>query len=598
MASKHLRALVPRRPIVRILLLLVVAGAAIGIAGALFSGGETAARNPAIAETTPPPPGSAPATSPSPDEDTPDARSVVEEDSASDAVLSTTADDAAAPTTPDDSPTATTGTIDPPEPVDDAETSSSAAVSDDPPNNAPESGTDAGTGTAPVADAGDGTGTPEAAAPAETASPTNAAVDEPAASDAAAQLMERLQPLVAERNSSIPDYDRDYFAGWLDTDRDCVNTRHEILQAEAVGFSMNAEGCAVDSGEWFDPYTNRTFTDPRDLDVDHVVALADAWVSGAWEWADELLDRFSNDLGNLNAIAAGENRSKSAKGPAEYNPTAPAARCDYLVQYATVKIRWGLSITPQEIVDVLFQTVRVVLGFVGKPAADMIDSQHAVFGLQVFDQISPGETPGGIPVHHQQRVAAAFVNIVVLHAIEVEEPRFERIFVGERILPASWFPPSGHEFEDRCRERVDVSLGVCAGERDSQAGRVARNRWRANRGDKEAPCQQQPRDFHRRLRFAENERDDRRDTAVRDHDVVGLHRAPQSVGELQDAFPPPGRLVDDVKRYLGPRRRLMVAARSKRSAGGPCSRGSRPVPVTRPRSRPGSRRPCSAFRCE
>ena len=243
----------PRQPIVRILLLLVVAGAAIGIAGALFSGGETAARNPAIAETTPPPPGSAPATS----------------------------------------PTATTGTIDPPEPV-----------------------------------------------------------DEPAASDAAAQLMERLQPLVAERNSSIPDYDRDYFAGWLDTDRDCVNTRHEILQAEAVGFSMNAEGCAVDSGEWFDPYTNRTFTDPRDLDVDHVVALADAWVSGAWEWADELLDRFSNDLGNLNAIAAGENRSKSAKGPAEYNPTAPAARCDYLVQYATVKIRWGLSITPQDF-DVL-----------------------------------------------------------------------------------------------------------------------------------------------------------------------------------------------------------------------------------------------------
>ena len=352
MASKHLRALVPRRPIVRILLLLVVAGAAIGIAGALFSGGETAARNPAIAETTPPPPGSAPATSPSPNGDTPDARSVVEEDSANDAVLSTTADDAAAPTTPDDSPTATTGTIDPPEPVDDAETSSSAAVSDDPPNNAPESGTDAGTGKAPVADAGDGTGTPEATAPAETASPTSAAVDEPAASEAAAQLIEQLQPLVAERNSSIPDYDRDYFAGWLDTDRDCVNTRHEILQAEAVGFSMNAEGCAVDSGEWFDPYTNRTFTDPRDLDVDHVVALADAWVSGAWEWADELLDRFSNDLGNLNAIAAGENRSKSAKGPAEYNPTAPAARCDYLVQYATVKIRWELSITPQDF-DVL-----------------------------------------------------------------------------------------------------------------------------------------------------------------------------------------------------------------------------------------------------
>ncbi len=147
---------------------------------------------------------------------------------------------------------------------------------------------------------------------------------------------------------NVPDYDRDHFAGWLDSDGDCVNTRHEILQVEAVDFSMNAEGCAVASGEWFDPYTDRTYTNPRDLDVDHVVALADAWVSGAWAWADELLDRFSNDFGNLNAIAAGENRSKSARGPADYSPTAAGARCQYLVQYATVKINWQLSITPRD----------------------------------------------------------------------------------------------------------------------------------------------------------------------------------------------------------------------------------------------------------
>ena len=164
----------------------------------------------------------------------------------------------------------------------------------------------------------------------------------------------------------------DCFAGRLDSDGDCVNTRHEVLQAEAVDFSMNPNGCAVASGEWFDPYTDRTFTDPRDLDVDHVAALADAWVSGARKWAYELLDRFSNDLGNLNAIAAGENRSKSAKGPAENSPaapaarceylltragrrrapsgtaTAPAARCDYLVQYVSIKIRRALAITPQD----------------------------------------------------------------------------------------------------------------------------------------------------------------------------------------------------------------------------------------------------------
>lgn len=175
---------------------------------------------------------------------------------------------------------------------------------------------------------------------------------------------------MAEPDADIPDYDRDRFAGWRDTDGDCVNTRHEILQAEAVDYSMNAEGCAVAAGEWFDPYTDRTYTDPRDLDVDHVVALADAWVSGAWEWADEVLDRFSNDLGNLNAIAAGENRSKSASGPADYSPSAPGARCDYLVQYATVKIRWGLEITPGDFAV-------VAAGLEGCEVGSVPDTSHA-----------------------------------------------------------------------------------------------------------------------------------------------------------------------------------------------------------------------------
>ncbi|MXZ29986.1 MAG: DUF1524 domain-containing protein [Acidimicrobiia bacterium] len=188
---------------------------------------------------------------------------------------------------------------------------------------------------------------PENAAPAaEAAAPSRE--DGTPRAGSATLLVDQLRPLIAEPRADIPAYDRDHFAGWLDGDGDCVNTRHEVLQLEAAAFAMAQSGCSVASGEWFDPYTARTYTNPRDLDVDHVVALADAWVSGAYAWADELLDRFSNDLGNLNAIAAGENRSKSARGPADYTPSAPGARCDYLVQYATVKIRWQLSITPAD----------------------------------------------------------------------------------------------------------------------------------------------------------------------------------------------------------------------------------------------------------
>ena len=341
MASKLLRVLVPHRPAVRILLLLVVAGVAIGVAGALFSGGETAARDPVVTGTAPSPAGAVPAPGPSPEDDSPATAGLREEDaatadeatsparsggndgsdeaSAGDAAVPASGDEAAASTTPED-------------------TSAPATPED---TSAPATGDDS-----PTEDTG--AGSPEATASGANEPPAATTVNEPAVTDAAAQLIEQLRPLVADSDPSLPAYDRAYFAGWVDSDGDCVNTRHEILQMEAADFSMNAEGCAVASGEWFDPYTNRTFTDPRDLDVDHVVALADAWVSGAWEWADELLDRFSNDLGNLNAIAAGENRSKSAKGPAEYSPSAPAASCAYLTQYATVKIRWSLSITPPD----------------------------------------------------------------------------------------------------------------------------------------------------------------------------------------------------------------------------------------------------------
>lgn len=338
--------------------MLVVAGVAIGVAGALFSGGETAARDPVGAETADSSTsGAAPVPVPSADGaaeagvvpgDDPagEAAGVVPE--AATPATSSVAEQTVDTVTADASELpAGTGT-DPAAGLADA--NSAVAPGDEAQFGAAGGGTEGedsaavGTGTA-----GGGGGTGVSPTTEANVSPAGAVtVDEPAAEGAATDLIERLRPLVATADPNVPAYDRDHFAGWLDSDGDCVNTRHETLQVEAVGYSMNASGCAVASGEWFDPYTNRTYTDPRDLDVDHVVALADAWVSGAWAWADELLDRFSNDLGNLNAIAAGENRSKSAQGPATYSPTAPGARCEYLVQYVTVKIRWELSITPED----------------------------------------------------------------------------------------------------------------------------------------------------------------------------------------------------------------------------------------------------------
>jgi len=143
----------------------------------------------------------------------------------------------------------------------------------------------------------------------------------------------------------MPEYDRDAFFEGADLDGDCVRTRHEVLQEEAVTFSMSDNGCSVNGGEWYDPFSGLSFLDPTDLEVDHVVALGDAWRSGAWSWSGTDRELFSNNQANLNAIAAAENQSKSDDGPATYAPSNSDQTCAYLAQYAAVKAAWQLTIT-------------------------------------------------------------------------------------------------------------------------------------------------------------------------------------------------------------------------------------------------------------
>ena len=153
-------------------------------------------------------------------------------------------DAAAAPTTPTggtptatspaDGPTADAGTATTaantgnaaPPPADIAALSE-PAVTDD---NAPAATTpvdNATTATTPAEGPTADTGTATTAASTTTAS---------AAPETTVQLIGQLRPLIAERDPGLPSYDRDHFAGWIDSDGDCVNTRHEILQAEAASF--------------------------------------------------------------------------------------------------------------------------------------------------------------------------------------------------------------------------------------------------------------------------------------------------------------------------------------------------------------------------
>lgn len=156
-------------------------------------------------------------------------------------------------------------------------------------------------------------------------------------------------PRVRERPQG---YDRDLFRHWSDDDGDGCNTREEVLIAESrTPAQVDRFGCKVIEGDWFSEYDGVMHTNPSSLDVDHVVALKEAWDSGAWAWSASQRQRFANDLSDsrsLIAVSAGANRSKSDKDPSNWIPRRPEALCGYISNWVAIKSRWNLSMDESE----------------------------------------------------------------------------------------------------------------------------------------------------------------------------------------------------------------------------------------------------------
>lgn len=154
-------------------------------------------------------------------------------------------------------------------------------------------------------------------------------------------------------STPIPAYDRaEWHPRWLDADKDCQDTRQEVLIAESKTTPvLDAKGCRVVSGTWVDPYTGNTFVDPAKLDIDHVVPLHEAHVSGGWGWAVEQKRAYANDLTDpetLQAVFNGANRSKGDRNPGDWMPTNVGYRCEYMKLWLRVKERYGLTLTVKE----------------------------------------------------------------------------------------------------------------------------------------------------------------------------------------------------------------------------------------------------------
>jgi hypothetical protein len=109
----------------------------------------------------------------------------------------------------------------------------------------------------------------------------------------------------------------------------------------------------VVKGKWVCPYSGDTITDPSKLDVDHLVPLKNAFLSGGMFWDKEMKKKFANYLKNkdhLVAVKASENRKKGAKGPEEYMPKIN--QCWYLKTWLDIKKEWNLKYSPIEVVHI------------------------------------------------------------------------------------------------------------------------------------------------------------------------------------------------------------------------------------------------------
>ena len=160
---------------------------------------------------------------------------------------------------------------------------------------------------------------------------------------------------VAPISGDLPAYDRDEWRHWIDEDGDCQDTRQEALVAESISAveHTGSDQCRVASGEWMGPYTGERFTDPADLEVDHLVPLANAHASGGWAWSESRKRAYANDLlfaGHLVAVHGPANQAKGKSGPEDWQPPESGYWCQYAIDWITVKNSWELTATEAEVV--------------------------------------------------------------------------------------------------------------------------------------------------------------------------------------------------------------------------------------------------------
>lgn len=146
-----------------------------------------------------------------------------------------------------------------------------------------------------------------------------------------------------------------HFGSWIKdpSQNSCLNVRGLVLMRDAQGPIQYADArqCRIVSSVWIDPYTNSQLTQADDVQIDHMVPLKNAYISGAWSWSAAQRCLYANYMGNqfhLLPVLGTENNRKSDSTPEKYIPPRKEYICKYLVHWLKIKSIWQLKLAKEE----------------------------------------------------------------------------------------------------------------------------------------------------------------------------------------------------------------------------------------------------------
>jgi hypothetical protein len=172
-----------------------------------------------------------------------------------------------------------------------------------------------------------------------------------AAGGGAERLTLLIELLVVAEEPPRSGYQRDLFDHWSDTNGSGCTARQDALGAQAIGLVQRdiVRPCVIIEGDWYSLFDGVTHSgSPSEVDVDHVVALAEAWDSGAEDWSIAKRRQFANDPLNLLVVTRRSNQNKADLDAGSWMPERGDAWCITAAMMVLTKLRYAMTIDAAE----------------------------------------------------------------------------------------------------------------------------------------------------------------------------------------------------------------------------------------------------------